>query len=282
MVREQLQGCTVYTLQVLFTTSRTIVALLFLLYASWSDYKTREVSNRTWIMFAPIAFALTLAEIIIYEPASLMFYGISFGTAAGFSMVLFYAGGFGGADAKALMCLALALPFYPSNLLTPLSGPASPISRMLFPITVFSNAVLFAAATAVYIVLRNIIGHARTGKKLFEGGQEKESVGKKFLVLVTGYKMPIEKLKDKWHLYPLEDVEETPETEIKRKLLVIPRDETRNATVERLEKAAEAGIIEKNVWATPGLPLLIFVTAGLIVALLFGDIVWVCIRLLLH
>jgi preflagellin peptidase FlaK len=211
-------------------------------------------------------------------------YGISFGIAAGFSMLLFYAGGFGGADAKALMCLALALPFYPypSNLFTPLSGPASPISKVLFPITVFSNAVLFAAATAVYIVLRNIIGHVRTGKKLFEGGQEKESIGKKLLVLVTGYKMPIEKLKNKWHLYPLEDIEETPGKEVKRKLLVIPRDETRNATVERLEKAAEAGLIEKSVWATPGLPLLIFVTAGLIVALLFGDIVWVCIRLLLH
>jgi len=269
-------------MEIVFDVARTVVALSFLLYASWSDYKTREVSNRTWIAFAPTAFALTLAEIIIYEPASLMLYGISFGFAVGFSMLLFYAGGFGGADAKALMCLALALPFYPYNLLTPLSGPASPISRMLFPITVFSNAVLFAAATAVYIVLRNIIGHARTGKKFFEGGQDKESIGRRLLVLVTGYKMPIEKLKNKWHLYPLEDIEETPEKEVKRKLLVIPRDETRDATVERLEKAAEAGLIEKNVWATPGLPLLIFVTAGLIVALLFGDIVWVCIRLLLQ
>ena len=37
--------------------------------------------------------------------------------------------------------------------------------------------------------------------------------------------------------------------------------------------------INAYVWATPGLPMLIFVTLGLIVALLFGDFVWLLIRL---
>jgi prepilin signal peptidase PulO-like enzyme (type II secretory pathway) len=35
------------------------------------------------------------------------------------------------------------------------------------------------------------------------------------------------------------------------------------------------------VWATPGLPMLIFITLGLIVALLFGDIVWLLVRFIL-
>lgn len=271
-------------MQTLFTASRTIVALLFLLYASWSDHKTREVSNKTWVIFAPIAFSLTFIEICVYETSAtsaLLSYGISFGLTAAFSIILFYAGAFGGADAKALMCIALALPFYPTNIFTPLTGEPSPTLRTLFPVTVFSNAVLFAAATAIYIFFRNIIGQMRKGKKLFTEGQEKEPLGKKILVLVTGYKMPIEKLKSKWHLYPLEDIEETSESGFKRKLIVIPRDETRNETVERLEKAAKAGLIQDKVWATPGLPMLIFVTAGLIIALTFGDVVWVCVRTLL-
>jgi preflagellin peptidase FlaK len=271
----------VYILQTLLTASRTIIALFFLLYASWSDYKTREVSNKTWMIFAPIAFALTFFEICIYEPSGLFLYGISFGLTAVFSIILFYAGGFGGADSKALMCLALALPFYPTNLFKPLAGEISPIMKTIFPITVFSNAVLFAAATAIYILFRNIIGHIGKNKKLFTGGQEEESFGKKILVLVTGYKMPIEKLKSKWHLYPLEDIEETPESRFRRKLVVIPRDETRDETVERLEKAAKAGFIHEKVWATPGLPMLIFVTAGLITALVFGDIIWIGTRILL-
>jgi prepilin signal peptidase PulO-like enzyme (type II secretory pathway) len=39
--------------------------------------------------------------------------------------------------------------------------------------------------------------------------------------------------------------------------------------------------MKDKAWATPGLPMLIFVTAGLIVALFGGDIVWICIRLIL-
>ena len=72
------------------------------------------------------------------------------------------------------------------------------------------------------------------------------------------------------------------EKEFKRRLVVIPKDEGRDAIVERLAKAVEAGKIQNTVWATPGLPMLIFITAGLIIALFFGDIVWTCIRLLLR
>jgi len=267
--------------QTILSLTRTSLTLAFLLYASFSDYKTREVSNSVWILFAPPAFALTFTELFLFEQSQLPFYGLSFGLTSAFAIILFYSGGFGGADAKALMCMALALPFYPypEKLFTPLSGQSSPISQMFFPMSVFSNSVLFAAAAAVYILLRNVVWRWRTGKELFGKGYESESLGRKILVLITGYKIPIDKLKQKWHLYPLEDVEE--ET-CKQKLVIIPKDEERNAIVERLAKAAEAGKIQKNVWATPGLPMLIFITAGLIAALFFGDIIWVCIRFLLR
>jgi len=32
----------------------------------------------------------------------------------------------------------------------------------------------------------------------------------------------------------------------------------------------------------PGVAMLIFITAGLLIALFFGDIVWICIRFLLR
>jgi len=266
-------------MQIIFDTLRAATALLFLFYASWSDYKTREVSNTVWMVFAPLAFALTFLEIYIYEISQLPFFGMCFGLTAAFAIILFYSGGFGGADAKALMCLALALPFHPENLIKPFFGEASPISQTFFPITIFSNSVLLAAATAIYMLLRNIFWRQKTGKKLFERGLG-ESFGKKLLVLVTGYKIPIDKLKQKWHLYPLEDVENV-ENGLKRKLVVLPKDEGRDAIVERLSKAVENGKIQNTVWATPGLPMLIFITAGLVIALLFGDIVWICISFLL-
>jgi len=257
---------------------RALLSIVFLIYASWSDFKTREVSNTIWILFAPSTFILTFLQILVYEPLQLTFYGISFAITTAFAVILFYSGGFGGADAKAFMCLALALPFYPKNLLTPLFR-VSPISQRFFPLTVFSNSVLLAALTAVYMLLRNVFWRQKTGEKLFEG-HEDESFGRKLLVLITGYKVPFEKLREKWHLYPLEDVE-TAEDELNRKLIVVPKDEGRDAVLERLTDAIKTGKVQNAVWASPGLPMLIFITVGLFMALFVGDIVWIFVSFLL-
>jgi preflagellin peptidase FlaK len=267
--------------QEIFTVAQIALTLAILLYASWSDYKTREVSNSVWAIYAPIALGLSLTELLLFDPAQLPLYGLNFGVTAGLALLLFYTGGFGGADSKALMCIALALPFAPLALFTPLlvEG-ASPISQVIFPITIFGNAVLFAAASGVYMVLRNVLWHQKNGSRMFEGTLGAESIAKKFLVLMTGYKMTIAKLKEKWHIYPMEDIEEG-EGSQKRKLLVVPRDEGRDKIVERLSSAVEAGRINEYVWATPGLPMLIFVTLGLVVALFFGDIVWLLVRFVL-
>jgi preflagellin peptidase FlaK len=211
-----------------------------------------------------------------------MLFGVSVGITVGIAFLLFYSGGFGGADSKALMCLSLALPFAPTTLsLSLLSGNISPISQYIFPITVFSNAVLFAAASGVYMVLRNMFWHRKSHKKMFAGTLSQEASWKKLLVLITGYKVTVGKLKEKWHVFPMEDVDEHDE-KFERKLVVIPQEEGRNAIVDRLSAAVNSKKIDGYVWATPGLPMLIFITAGLIVALLFGDIVWLLARFLLH
>jgi len=131
-----------------------------------------------------------------------------------------------------------------------------------------------------WMILRNVWWRYKTRKRLFQGEQTKESIGKKILVLMTGYKMPISNLKEKWHIYPLEDIHENSESGFKRKLMVMPKDEGRNNVVERLEKAVNTGVIDDHVWASPGLPMIIPITLGLIVALLMGDIVWSFVSLL--
>lgn len=210
------------------------------------------------------------------------FYGLSFGVTVGLAFLLFYVGGFGGADSKAFMCIALALPFAPLTLFTPLLAEAiSPTSQIIFPITIFGNAVLFAAASCIYIILRNLIWHKKTKTKMFQGTLASESIAKKLIVLITGYKMSISKVKAKWHIFPLEDIEDDL-VNIKRTLVVVPHDdEGREKIVERLSKAVQESKIDSYVWATPGLPMLIFVTLGLIVALVLGDFVWLLVRFIL-
>jgi archaeal preflagellin peptidase FlaK len=271
------------TFEVIFTAARVSVTAAFLIYASWSDYKTREVSNRVWAIYAPIAVVLSLAELLLYDQSKLTLFGISVGLTVGLAFLLFYSGAFGGADSKALMCIAVALPFAPENLFTPIlgSGSLSPISQFIFPLTIFSNAVLFAAASGIYMILRNLVWHKKTGKKMFAGALAHESLWKKVVILITGYKVTVAKLKEKWHVFPMEDVEDDGENALKRKLVVVPRDEGRDKIVERLSNAAQAGKIDAYVWATPGLPMLIFITLGLIVALLFGDMVWLLVRFIL-
>jgi len=247
---------------------RVLLCLTFMVYASWSDFKKREVSNWVWAIFAPTALALTSLQFFIFAPESLYTYALSFVITSALSVTLFYGGAFGGADAKALMCLSLALPAYPVHLLQPYSDFVSP----LFPITVFCNAVILAALSVLYAVGRNYLWKRKSGRRLFEGF-EGESSWRKLLVFVSGYKIDISQLEKKEHLYPLEDFNED-----KRKLLVVPKDEDRSEIVERIQGAEREGKLPNEVWATPGLPLLVFVTVGLIVALVYGDIVWAIVR----
>ena len=263
-------------METLFIAANVVLSLAFLIYASWSDYKTREVSNLVWAVYAPIALALSISNLLLYDFSRLPFFGLSFGVTAAIAIALFYTGGFGGADSKALMCIALALPFSTEMLFTPiLPNGVSPLAQSLFPITIFSNGVLFAAATAVYMFIYNLVWHKKNGRKLFEGSLGNEPIGKKLVAMITGRKVPVTELKQKWHVYPMEDIEG--EDPPKRRLVVVPRDEGRDEIVGRLSEAVESGKIDARVWATPGLPMLIFITVGLIVALLFGDVVWVLV-----
>jgi archaeal preflagellin peptidase FlaK len=225
---------------------------------------------------------LALANLLLFEPSQLPLYCLSVGITVGLAFLLFYTGGFGGADSKAFMCIALALPFAPLALFTPLiAGAVSPTSQILFPITIFGNSVLFAAASGIYMIIRNIVWHRKTKTKMFPGNLALQPIGKKLLVLITGYKMSISLVKEKWHIFPMEDIEEIDSCS-KRMLVVVPREEGREKIVENLFEASKEGKIDSYVWATPGLPMLIFVTLGLIFALAFGDFVWLLIRLFLN
>jgi preflagellin peptidase FlaK len=266
-------------MQAAFDTARIALTVIFLVYASWRDYKVREVSDKVWIVFAPIALALSLATFFLYDISQLTHFGISVGITVGFALLLFYTGGFGGADSKAFICIAFALPFFPTSIITPLFNEGiSPLSQIIFSITILSNSVLVAALSALYLLLRNLAKRIISGQDLFEGTLSKESIGKKILVLITGQKFSLDVLKAKWHIYPMEDAEEINNTnQLERKLVIVPKDEGREEILERLSKASQAGKIGSMIWATPGLPMLIFVTAGVMLALTVGDLVWLLV-----
>ncbi len=253
---------------------RVLLCFAFLIYASVSDHRKREVSNMVWVWFAPLGFALTITQFWLFESASVLrLYAFSVLATSALAILLFYAGAFGGADAKGLICLALTLPVYPEKLFfKPLFPEASPFS-CFFPLMVFFNAVLMAALSVFYVLSRNLVWKIRTGRKLFEG-VEHESLVKKFLTLLCSYKTRLDVLEKKKFLYPLEDFEEDESMGSRRKLLVFPVDEKREEILGRILKFMEGKPRESYVWATPGLPMMIFIFAGFLVSLFLGDLVW--------
>jgi preflagellin peptidase FlaK len=246
--------------------ARIVSCLVFLFYASWKDYETREVSNKVWIILGPLGLIITVLEFVFISTGNLMTYLISFAIISILGLIVFYAGGFGGADAKALICIGLILPIYPSQIRLEPRGLLSPV----FPLTIFTNSVIFGALSVFYTLFRNLTWIVRKKDSIFEGLNE--SLWNKILALISGYKVKLKKLK-KGHMYPIEDFEINEAGEKKRKLLVYPNYEERDEIIGRLQQNIPNR--ESEVWVTPGLPFLIFITIGLIVALIYGDIIWI-------
>ncbi len=250
------------------------LSLILLSYASWHDYRKREVPNEIWMLLAPSGLILTLAQIVISSQGSLIIsLALSFLTITGIALALFYLGIFGGADAKALICLSLILPFPPASL-RPHLGVISP----LFSLSIFDNAILASALTTVGILAYNLTWSVKTGEKLFEG-LEGESFWKKLLVLITGYKVEPTKFKKKPHLIPLERITEGENGRITRRLLVFINVDEGERGLENLDKFSEK--LDGKIWATPSLPFIIFITLGLILTLFLGDaILWLAFQII--
>jgi archaeal preflagellin peptidase FlaK len=264
--------------QVIYDLVRVAVSVGFLGYASWKDYQAREVSNKVWAYYAPIGIALTLVEFFFFMPATPMFLGLSIGVTVFFAVILFYFAGFGGADSKALMCIALALPFAPFMWTVPyVSAGISPILQYFYPLAIFINSVFLVAMYAVGLFVYNLVWSQTHKGQLFTGTLAKQFIGKKILVMFTGYKTDVSKLKKTYHFFPLEDLEETDEN-FKRKLIAVPKLEGQEKIVERLTNAVDAKKIGSSVWVSPGMPHLIFIFIGLFVALFVGDLSWILVR----
>src|SRR3989441_8281257 len=83
--------------------------------ASLSDLKTREISNKFWLVYGPAA-VLVFALRIIFAPDALPILAVSAGAGNLVAFLLFPFSVVGGAGSQTLMCLGLALPVSPSFL----------------------------------------------------------------------------------------------------------------------------------------------------------------------
>ncbi len=229
--------------------TRLLVGIFILGYASFTDIKTRRASNMNWLIMAVFGAVLLVLEYLtvgIENPMILIFIPIMIG----FVYLLFQLGLiFGGADAKALMAIAILLPLQPTISQFPLWGH----SLMPAAWTVFSNSIVLFLFIPISLLILNLIN-----KNI------------KFPHVFLGYKMPISKAREKF-VWPLEKT-----VDGKTKLVKMPKSFDATEEYDAFEKQGM-----KDIWVTPKIPFMIPLLGGFVFTFIFGDLMFYFMQILM-
>ncbi len=217
-----------------FQIAGVILALIMLILGSIIDIWKREIHDYYWIGFGGAGIALALLN------PNIMTQLLSIGFAliiAPFVIIVWRIGLFGGADAFALIALAVIAPMASLN--------DNPIS----PFTTLSNAALLFIIPFLFNLVRNTISHIK-GDNIFEGFDE--PMFKKVIASFMGYKSKNPKFS-----FSIEKIEQG-----KKKL---------DLTIHHAEDQEFCS--KPNTWITPGIPYLLLITGGFVIQLIYGDII---------
>jgi preflagellin peptidase FlaK len=147
-----------------------LVAIPVLGWAALSDVRTRRVPNRLWPPLFALGVVLLVWDLLAHLPPTaladrlfLVQVGVSLVFVAPFGYLFWRLGGFGGADAKALITLAVLLPTYPVYYLPTTALPLVEAPLGVFSFTVLTNTVVAAVAYPLVLGLRNLLSgdHAK-------------------------------------------------------------------------------------------------------------------------
>jgi len=229
--------------------ARLVIGVVILGYASYTDIKTRRASNMLWVIMG-VAGAVLLAlqffltdsfegnrfYFLIFIPVMIIVVYVLF------QMRLI----FGGADAKALMALAILLPLPEITWIPESAGiTVLPIGESTLPYVwgVFMNALLLFLFIPLGLLFYNIV---------------KRDI--RFPHCVLGYKISVAKAKDSF-VWPLEKI-----VDGETKFVYMPKEFDIDEELKKFEKNNI-----KEIWATPKIPFMIPLLAGFIAAFILGD-----------
>jgi len=165
-------------------TIKFVISFPFLLYAAYSDIKTRKADNWIWIAIAIPGFIFLFMEKNILAIISIIISVII--------AFLLYIFGMGGADAKAIMAISIMNPLPPSTMI--FSSP-----QFVFPVTILINSLLLILPLPLFLLIYNAIHKNIELPYSFIGYKmDAEAARKKFV-------WPMEK-DGKKYIFPVKDV----------------------------------------------------------------------------
>ncbi|MFQ5941304.1 MAG: prepilin peptidase [Nitrososphaerales archaeon] len=217
---------------------RLVACAVMLILASIIDLKKREISDKVWIGFGGFGLLLTAIE-FSSDSIDLIQYGIGIGITGPIAYVIYRTGLFGGADAKALVAIAVLLPFYDMPL--KIHG--------LIAFTVLTNATILTFTHVIHNIVRNAIDLAR-GRSIYEGFEE--SGARKLLAFMMGFRSNA----PKGYLFAMESSEAG-----RRRFRFHPAAYDEYVSPDT-----------RNIWVTPALPFIVYMTFGFALMIILGDL----------
>lgn len=226
----------------------TAVLISTLFYASYQDLKVRLVDDWVWLLCASLTTPVTAFSTLL-DASNLILALASIGITIAISILFYILGLYGGADAKGLIVISLATP------LTMFGERYHPFT----PITVLLNGLLISLTVPTAIALINLYRIFVRKENLFHEFKEEKS-HRKILAIFLGTVIYDPKKRRFW----------------------APMEEFKNGW--RFKFSAEIDEFWKPIraggWATPSIPLLVFISGGLVLNYLIGDISATFIKIL--
>lgn len=205
-------------------------------YASYSDLKSREISDFLWIVFGGISVVLFfLSPDMIHLLINIGFALII----APVAVVVWRLGFFGAADAFGLIVLAALAPEFSFS------------KGLITPFTTLTNSALLSVIPIIFNLSRNLLSIMRH-QNIFNG-LETESTRNKILALFLGYR-----------------------AKNPRFSFSIEKNDGMNRKFDfSLKNADNVDFCSaQDSWVTPGIPYIIYITSGFVVQLVYGDMIF--------
>ena len=210
------------------------LALTMLTVGSIIDIRKREIHDYYWIGFGSVGFLLLFIDPDLVP--NLLTIGFAL-IIAPFVILLWRMGLFGGADAFALIALAVIAPM------------ATFSENAVTPFTTLSNAAILFVIPLLINVMRNVIAQIK-GENIFE--EFDASTAKKSAAILMGYRA-----KNPRFGFAIEKTENG----MKKFDLAMHHAENQEFCTK------------PNTWITPGIPYLLLIAGGFIIQLFYGDII---------
>jgi preflagellin peptidase FlaK len=230
------------------------------------DIKERSVTNRLWLLMIAAGVPFASYNLLIYRIPFLIPFISSLLFTFALSYLFFRLNLFGGADAKSLICISLLIPTHPGFHFFSHHFPISSSLNnglVLFPfaISTLLNATILTLTVSLALLFYNLLN------------LRPEELRKNLGFLFISYKVHLNELTDVKHTRLVHSYEEK-EGNVEKKF-IFGGVEIDKGVIEKLKNYAADGKLGEEVWVTPDLPFILFITAGFVISVLYGNFLFV-------